>query len=174
MVLNTINEAQLNGKKVLIRVDFNCPVKDGVVTDNTRIRAALPTVKYILDNGASLIVMTHLGRPKGQKNPAFSLAPVAAEFEKLLGKKVTLASDVIGPEVEAQVAALQPGDVLLLRTSGSTSRKRRTILSSPRLSPLSVMSTATTRSAPLTAHMPPQRAYRTTFRPMLASSLRRK
>ena len=114
MVLNTINEAQLNGKKVLIRVDFNCPVKDGVVTDNTRIRAALPTVKYILDNGASLIVMTHLGRPKGQKNPAFSLAPVAAEFEKLLGKKVTLASDVIGPEVEAQVAALQPGDVLLL------------------------------------------------------------
>ena len=114
MVLNTINEAQLNGKKVLIRVDFNCPVKNGVVTDNTRIRAALPTVKYILDNGASLIVMTHLGRPKGQKNPDFSLAPVAAEFEKLLGKKVTLASDVIGPEVEAQVAALQPGDVLLL------------------------------------------------------------
>ena len=114
MVLNTINEADLKGKRVLIRVDFNVPLKDGVVTDNTRIKAALPTIKYILDNGASLVVMTHLGRPKGQKNPAFSLAPVAAEFEKLLGKKVTLAPDVIGPEVEKEVEALKPGDVLLL------------------------------------------------------------
>ena len=114
MVLNTINEADLKGKRVLIRVDFNVPLKDGVVTDNTRIKAALPTIKYILDNGASLVVMTHLGRPKGQKNPAFSLAPVAAEFEKLLGKKVTLAPDVIGPEVKKEVEALKPGDVLLL------------------------------------------------------------
>lgn len=114
MVLNTINEADLKGKRVLIRVDFNVPLKDGVVADNTRIKAALPTIKYILDNGASLVVMTHLGRPKGQKNPAFSLAPVAAEFEKLLGKKVTLAPDVIGPEVKKEVEALKPGDVLLL------------------------------------------------------------
>ena len=114
MVLNTINEADLKGKRVLVRVDFNVPLKDGVVTDNTRIKAALPTIKYILDNGASLVVMTHLGRPKGQKNPAFSLAPVAAEFEKLLGKKVTLAPDVIGPEVKKEVEALKPGDVLLL------------------------------------------------------------
>ena len=114
MVLNTINEADLKGKRVLIRVDFNVPLKDGKVTDNTRIKAALPTIKYILDNGASLVVMTHLGRPKGQKNPAFSLAPVAAEFEKLLGKKVTLAPDVIGPEVKKEVEALKPGDVLLL------------------------------------------------------------
>ena len=114
MKLNTINEADLKGKKVLIRVDFNVPLKNGVVTDATRIKAALPTIKYILDNGASLVVMTHLGRPKGQKNPAFSLAPVAAEFEKLLGKKVTLAPDVIGPEVKKEVEALKPGDVLLL------------------------------------------------------------
>ena len=81
MVLNTINEADLKGKRVVIRVDFNVPLKDGKVTDNTRIKAALPTIQYILDNGASVVVMTHLGRPKGQKNPAFSLAPVAAEFE---------------------------------------------------------------------------------------------
>ena len=114
MVLNTINEADLKGKRVLIRVDFNVPLKDGKVTDNTRIKAALPTIKYILDNGASLVVMTHLGRPKGQKNPAFSLEPVAAEFERLLGSKVTLAPDVIGPEVEKEVKALKPGDVLLL------------------------------------------------------------
>lgn len=114
MKLNTINEADLKGKRVLIRVDFNVPLKNGVVTDNTRIKAALPTVKYILEQGASLVVMSHFGRPKGQKNPDFSMAPIAKEFEKLLGRPVKLASDVIGPEVEAEVKALKPGDVLLL------------------------------------------------------------
>ena len=103
MVLNTIREADLKGKRVLIRVDFNVPLKDGAVTDNTRIKAALPTIKYILDNGASLVVMTHLGRPKGEKNEKYSLAPVAAEFSKLLGKDVKLASDVIGDEVKKEV-----------------------------------------------------------------------
>ena len=114
MVLNTIREADLKGKRVLIRVDFNVPLKDGAVTDNTRIKAAFPTIKYILDNGASLVVMTHLGRPKGEKNEKYSLAPVAAEFSKLLGKDVKLASDVIGDEVKKEVEALKPGDVLLL------------------------------------------------------------
>ena len=114
MQLNTIKEADLKGKRVLIRVDFNVPLKNGVVTDNTRIKAALPTVQYILEQGASLVVMSHFGRPKGQKNPDFSMAPIAKEFEKLLGKSVKLASDVIGPEVEAEVKALQPGEVLLL------------------------------------------------------------
>ena len=114
MKLNTINEADLKGKRVLIRVDFNVPLKNGVVTDNTRIKAALPTVKYILEQGASLVVMSHFGRPKGQKNPDFSMAPIAKEFEKLLGRPVKLASDVIGPEVEAEVKALKPGEVLLL------------------------------------------------------------
>ncbi len=114
MQLNTIREADLKGKRVLIRVDFNVPLKGGVVTDNTRIRAALPTVKYILDEGASLVVMSHFGRPKGQKNPDFSMAPIAKEFEKLLGRPVKLAPDVIGPEVEAEVKALKPGEVLLL------------------------------------------------------------
>ena len=77
MKLNTINEADLKGKRVLIRVDFNVPLKNGVVTDNTRIKAALPTVKYILEQGASLVVMSHFGRPKGQKNTDFSMAPIA-------------------------------------------------------------------------------------------------
>ena len=114
MQLNTIKEADLKGKRVVIRVDFNVPLKNGVVTDNTRIKAALPTVKYILDQGASLVVMSHFGRPKGQKNPDFSMAPIAKEFEKLLGQPVKLAPDVIGSEVEAEVKALKPGEVLLL------------------------------------------------------------
>ena len=114
MVLNTIKEADLKGKRVVIRVDFNVPVKEGVVKDATRIKAALPTIKYILDEGASLVVMSHFGRPKGQKNPDFSMAPIAKEFEKLLGRPVKLAKDVIVPEVEAEVKALKPGEVLLL------------------------------------------------------------
>ena len=114
MQLNTIKEADLKGKRVVIRVDFNVPLKNGVVTDNTRIKAALPTVKYILEQGASLVVMSHFGRPKGQKNPDFSMAPIAKEFEALLGKPVKLAPDVIGDEVEAEVKALKPGEVLLL------------------------------------------------------------
>ena len=114
MVLNTIKEADLKGKRVVIRVDFNVPVKEGVVKDATRIKAALPTIKYILEEGASLVVMSHFGRPKGQKNPDFSMAPIAKEFEKLLGRPVKLAKDVIGPEVEAEVKALKPGEVLLL------------------------------------------------------------
>ena len=114
MVLNTVKEADLKGKRVLIRVDFNVPVKNGVVTDATRIKAALPTINYILDNGASLVVMSHYGRPKGQKNMDFSMAPIRAEFEKLLGKPVKLAPDVIGDEVKKEVEALKPGEVLLL------------------------------------------------------------
>ena len=100
MTLNTIKDADLKGKRVLIRVDFNVPLKEGKVTDATRIKAALPTVKYILDQGASLVVMSHFGRPKGQKNPDFSMAPIAKEFEALLGRPVKLAPDVIGEEVE--------------------------------------------------------------------------
>ena len=115
MVLNTIRDADLTGKKVLIRVDFNVPLKDGVVKDDTRIRAALPTIEYILSQkGASLVVMSHFGRPKGKKNPEFSMAPIGARFAELLGKPVKVAPDVIGPEVEKEVKALNAGEVLLL------------------------------------------------------------
>ena len=115
MVLNTIRDADLTGKRVLIRVDFNVPLKEGVVKDDTRIRAALPTIEYILSQkGASLVVMSHFGRPKGKKNPEFSMAPIGARFAELLGKPVKVAPDVIGPEVEKEVKALKPGEVLLL------------------------------------------------------------
>lgn len=115
MQLNTIKDADLTGKRVLIRVDFNVPLKNGVVTDATRIKAALPSIEYILSQkGTSLVVMSHFGRPKGQKNPEFSMKPIADKFSELLGKPVKLATDVIGPEVEAEVKALKPGEVLLL------------------------------------------------------------
>ena len=115
MILNTIREADLKNKKVLIRVDFNVPLKDGKVTDATRIEAALPTIKYILDQpGASLVVMSHFGRPKGKKNPDFSMIPVGTTFEEILGKPVKVASDVIGDAVKQEVASLKAGEVLLL------------------------------------------------------------
>lgn len=114
MELHTVKEADLKGKRVVIRVDFNCPVKNGVVTDPTRIKAALPTINYILSEGASLVIMTHFGRPKGEKKPEFSLLPVKNEFEKLLGRPVLLAPDVLGKEVEDMVKALKPGEVLML------------------------------------------------------------
>jgi len=114
MKLNTIRDYDFKGKRVVIRVDFNVPLKDGVVTDDTRIVAALPTIKYLLEQGAALVVMSHFGRPKGKKNPEFSMAPIAKKFSEDLGRKVILAPDVIGPEVEKEVKALKSGDVLLL------------------------------------------------------------
>ena len=115
MKLQTVKDVDLTNKRVLIRLDFNVPLQDGLVTDDTRIRSALPTLNYILDQeGTSLVVMSHFGRPKGEKNPAFSMGPVAKRFEELLGRPVKLASDVIGAEVEKEVAALKGGEVLLL------------------------------------------------------------
>lgn len=115
MKLQTVKDVDLQGKRVLIRVDFNVPLKDGVVTDDTRIVSALPTVRYILDQkGTSLVVMSHFGRPKGKKDPAFSMVPVAKRFEELLGRTVKVASDVIGDAVKKEVAELKAGEVLLL------------------------------------------------------------
>ncbi len=114
MVLNTIKDANLNNKKVVIRVDFNVPIKEGVVSDDTRIKAALPTIKYLLEQGATLVVMSHRGRPKGVKNPELSMAPIAKRFSELLEKDVKLASDVIGTEVKQMVDSLNKGEVLLL------------------------------------------------------------
>ena len=114
MILQTIRDYDFSGKRALVRVDFNVPLKDGEVTDDTRIRAALPTIKFILDAGGSVVVMSHFGRPKGKKNPEFSMAPIAKKFASLLGRPVELASDVIGDEVTKEVKNLKSGEVLLL------------------------------------------------------------
>ena len=104
----TVRDIDLKGKRVLMRVDFNVPMADGAVTDDKRIKAALPTIQYVLEQGASLILMSHLGRPKGTGfDPEFSLKPASEALAKLLGKPVQMAPDCVGPEVEALAKALQ-------------------------------------------------------------------
>src|SRR5882672_6665106 len=107
----TIRDLALAGKRVLMRVDFNVPQDKitGAITNTQRIAAALPSIKYALEQGASVVLMSHLGRPDGRKIGKFSLKPVAAELEKLLGQKVAFADDCIGPAVETQAKALKPG-----------------------------------------------------------------
>jgi phosphoglycerate kinase len=109
-----INDLDLKGKRVFVRVDFNVPIKESKVRDDLRIREALPTIRYGMDHGAILMLASHLGRPKGKPNAEFTLAPVAERLSVLLGKKVTFVGDCIGPEVEKAVAAAAPGDVILL------------------------------------------------------------
>lgn len=109
-----IEDLDLAGKRVLIRVDFNVPVKNGVVESDKRIRAALPTIKSALDKGASVVLMSHLGRPNGTKNTKYTLAPVAKRLEELLGRPVTFLNDCVGAEVEAACAKLEAGKVVLL------------------------------------------------------------
>ena len=110
----TIRDLDLRGKRVFIRVDFNVPLKDGVVTDDTRIRETLPTLKVAIEKGGRLVLASHLGRPKGGPDPRYSLKPAAKKLEELLGKSVAFASDCVGPEAHAKSKALKDGDVLLL------------------------------------------------------------
>src|SRR5205823_676384 len=111
----TIRDIQVAGKHVLVRVAFNVPLDAQLhITDDTRIKAALPTIRYLLDQGAAVILMSHLGRPKGQVVDSMRLTPVAQRLSELLGRPVQMAPDCVGPEVEALAKALQPGQVLLL------------------------------------------------------------
>lgn len=109
-----IEDLKLEGKRVLMRVDFNVPTKDGKVEDEKRIAAALPSIEYVLSKGASLVLMSHLGRPDGQRKMEFTLQPVAQKLQELLGKPVKFLDDCVGAPVEAACAALKPGEVILL------------------------------------------------------------
>ena len=112
----TVRDVDLNGKKVLLRCDFNVPLdkETNEITDDTRIKAALPTIEFLLDNGAGVIACSHLGRPKGEVNPKLSLKPVAARLSELLGKSVIMANDVAGEDAIAKAANLKPGEIMLL------------------------------------------------------------
>ena len=110
----TVEDIQVKGKKCIVRCDFNVPVKDGVITDDKRIREALKTVKYLKENGAKIILCSHMGRPKGEFNMKYSLAPVAERISELMGCPVAMATDVIGEDAKAKVAALNDGDIMLL------------------------------------------------------------
>ncbi len=110
----SVESAALQGKRVLLRCDFNVPLKNGVIGDDTRIRAALETIRYILAQGGAVVACSHLGRPKGQAVPEMSLKPVAVRLSELLGQEVAMAPDCVGPETKAMAEALQPGQVLLL------------------------------------------------------------
>jgi len=110
----TINDLDLRGKRVFIRVDFNVPMKDGVVTDDTRIRETLPTLRLAIEKGARPVIASHLGRPKGGPDPKYSLRPAAKKLEELLGKPIAFALDCVGPGAEGQSKALRDGEVLVL------------------------------------------------------------
>ncbi len=115
----TIEDIQVKGKKVLVRCDFNVPLKDGVITDENRLNGALPTIKYLVENGAKVILCSHMGKPKGEPKPELSLAPVAKRLSELLGKEIKFAPDntVVGENAKAAVAEMKDGDVVLLENT---------------------------------------------------------
>lgn len=114
MSMRFLDQMNIKGKRLLIRVDYNVPIKNGTVQDDTRIKGSLETIQYCLNKGATLVLCSHLGKPKGKPDQAFSLKPAAQRLSELIGRKVQMAPDCVGPEVEKMVQALKPGDVLLL------------------------------------------------------------
>jgi len=125
MAKKTVRDIEVAGKRALLRVDFNVPLKEGRVTDDTRIRAALPTIEYLRERGCRVILMSHLGRPKDAPDPAFVLDPVAMRLGQLLGAPVRKVNELSGPGVEAAVAEMLPGDVLMLENSRFDPREKK-------------------------------------------------
>ena len=124
--IKTIDQLDAKGKRVLVRVDFNVPVKDGAVTDDTRIRAAMPTIKKLVDDGAKVILMSHRGRPSGTGfEEEFSLRPAALHLAEVLGKPVAFASDIAGEDAQAKAAALRDGDVLIVENLRFDKREKK-------------------------------------------------
>ena len=110
----TVKDADVRGKRVLVRVDFNVPLADGTVTDDTRVRAALPTLRYLVDHGARVVVVSHLGRPKGEPDPQYSLRPVRRVLQGLMGRNVVFVDDVVGPEAHEAVDRMVDGEIIML------------------------------------------------------------
>lgn len=110
----TVKDADVAGKRVLVRVDFNVPLADGAVTDDTRVRAALPTLRYLMDRGAKVIIVSHLGRPKGEPDPQYSLRPVRRTLQRLIGRNVTFVPETVGPDATEAVERMVEGEVLML------------------------------------------------------------
>ena len=122
----TIRDIQWQGKRALVRVDFNVPQdENGVITDDARIQASLPTLNYLLDNSASLVLMSHLGRPKGGADPKYSMRPVADHLSGLLGRPVQFVGETVGPQAEAAAQSLQAGDVLVIENTRFDSRETK-------------------------------------------------
>ena len=170
--IKSIDGLDAAGKRVLVRVDFNVPVKDGVVTDDTRIRAALPTIEKLVADGARVVLMSHLGRPAGEGfEDAYTLRPAAQRLSELLGRPVVFATDTVGPDAKAKAASLRDGDVLVVENLRFDKREKKNDpafceeLATPRRGVR-----ATTRSAPRTGHTPPRRASRRCCRRTRATS----
>ena len=121
----TVEDIDVSGKRVLVRCDFNVPQKDGVITSDKRIVEALPTIKYLMGQGAKVILCSHMGKPKGEVNPKYSLSAVAARLSELLGVKVPLCADTIGPDAKAKAAALKNGEVILLENTRFDPREEK-------------------------------------------------
>ncbi|MHB1324205.1 MAG: phosphoglycerate kinase [Coriobacteriia bacterium] len=110
----TVKDADVGGKRVLVRVDFNVPLAEGAVTDDTRVRAALPTIRYLIDHGARVILVSHLGRPKGESDPQYSLRPVRRALQRLIGRNVAFVEDLVGTEAREAVTRMVDGEILML------------------------------------------------------------
>jgi len=121
----TIEDVAVAGKRVLVRCDFNVPLKDGKITSDKRIVEALPTIKYLLSQGAKVILCSHMGKPKGEVNPKYSLAPVAARLTELLGQNVALTADIVGEDAKAKAAALKEGEAILLENVRFDAREEK-------------------------------------------------
>ncbi len=110
----TVKDADVKGKRVLVRVDFNVPIADGAVADDTRVRAALPTIRYLVDHGAKVILCSHLGRPKGEPDPQYSLRPVRQVLQRLIGRNVVFVDDIVGADAQEAVERMVDGEILML------------------------------------------------------------
>jgi len=110
----TVKDVDVRGKRVLVRVDFNVPTAEGEVTDDTRIRAALPTIRYLIDHGARVVLMSHLGRPNGAPDPRYTLKPARRTLQRLIGRNVAFCPEIVGPEAEEAVGRMIDGEILML------------------------------------------------------------